>query len=270
MAKESGVRRIEAVFERARAEERAALMPYLTLGFPTPEESMALVERTAAAGADLLELGVPYSDPVADGPVLQRAMGVALEHGVTLARCLDMVRNLRGRGVQLPLLLMGYYNPILAYGESDFCQACAAVGVDGFIVPDLPPEEGADLEVACRDHGLALVYLLAPTSPQERVQLIAERSQGFIYLVSTTGITGPRAKVPAGLAAFVRRVRAVTDRPAAVGFGISTPDQAREVAALADGVIIGSALARLVSEQGADQVEAFVTCLHQAVTQKLN
>ena len=269
MVKDSGVRRIETVFERARAEERAALMPYLTLGFPTPEDSMTLVERAAAAGADLLELGVPYSDPVADGPVLQRAMGVALEHGVTLARCLGMVRSLRGRGVHIPLLLMGYYNPILAYGESDFCRDCAKAGVDGLIVPDLPPEEGASLEAECCEHGLALVYLLAPTSPQERVQLIAERSRGFIYLVSTTGITGPREKLPAGLAAFVRRVQAVTDKPAAVGFGISTPEQAREVAALADGVIVGSALARLAAEGGADQVEAFVADLRRAVAPDL-
>lgn len=268
MANENGVRRIETVFEQARDEGRAALMPYLTLGFPSSDKSITLVERSVAAGADLIELGVPYSDPVADGPVLQRAMGVALDHGVTLTRCLDMVRELRDRKVQIPLLLMGYYNPILVYGENDFCQACARQGVDGLIVPDLPPEEGADLEAACRAHGLALVYLLAPTSPRERIQLVAERSQGFIYLVSTTGITGPRAQLPAGLADFVHRVRTVTDKPAAVGFGISTPDQARQVAALADGVIVGSALARLVEEHGVDSVEAFVSSLCQAVAHK--
>ena len=266
MSKETGVGRIEALFERTQAERRAALMPYLTLGFPTPEESTALVERVAAAGADLLELGVPYSDPVADGPVLQRAMGVALQAGVTLARCLDMVRSVRQRGVRVPLVLMGYFNPILAYGESDFCRDCREFGVDGLIVPDLPPEEGDVLEAACRTHGLALIYLLAPTSPQERIRLVSERSQGFIYLVSTTGITGPRPTVPADLAAFVSRVRAVTRKPAAVGFGISTADQAREVAALADGVIVGSALVRLAEKQdGGNQVEAFVTSLRQAM-----
>lgn len=266
MSEKNGVQRIEAVFGRARAERRAALMPYLTLGFPTPEESTALVEQVVAAGADLLEMGVPYSDPIADGPVLQRAMEVALQHGVTLARCLDMVRSVRQRGVRVPLVLMGYFNPILAYGERDFCRDCCQVGVDGLIVPDLPPEEGKELEDACRAHGLALIYLLAPNSSHERIQLVSERSQGFIYLVSATGITGPRSRVPADLAAFVSRVRAVTRKPAAVGFGISTAGQAREVAALADGVIVGSALVRLAEKQdGGNQAAAFVTSLRQAM-----
>ena len=266
MTEQSGAARIAAVFERARAEGRAAVMPYLTLGYPRPEASVALVEAAAAGGADLLEVGVPFSDPLADGPIIQRATHVALQQGTTAARCLEIVRGLRVRGLKVPLVLMGYYNPILAYGDAAFCRDCRQAGVDGLIVPDLPPEEGVTLEEACRRNGLALAYLLAPTSPPARIHLVTERSEGFVYLVSVTGITGPRERLPAGLVQFVQRVRAVTDKPLAVGFGIATPEQAGRVAALADGVIVGSALVRLSGEEkGPEKVAAFVAELRQAV-----
>jgi tryptophan synthase alpha chain len=251
MAGGKGVQRITAVFQRARAEKRAALMPYLTLGYPTPEKSTALAQAVVAAGADMLELGVPFSDPLADGPVIQRATHVALQQGTTVQRCLELALDLRGRGITAPLVFMGYYNPIIAYGERAFCRACRDVGVDGLIVPDLPPEEGEALEGECREHGLALIYLLAPTSPLDRIRLVVERSQGFVYLVSVAGITGARKRVPPDLAQFVERVRAATDKPLAVGFGISTPAQAQQVASLADGVIVGSALVRLAEEKDA-------------------
>jgi tryptophan synthase alpha chain len=264
-----GVQRIAAVFEQARAENRAALMPYLTLGYPTPERSLALVEAAIAGGADLLELGVPFSDPLADGPVIQRATHVALQQGMTVARCLEMARELRRREIMVPLIFMGYYNPILAYGEEAFCRACYEANVDGLIVPDLPPEEGGALERACLEYGLALIYLLAPTNTPDRIHLVSQQSQGFVYLVSVTGITGPRERLPTGLAAFVSRVRAATDKPLAVGFGISTPEQARQVAALADGVIVGSALVRLAEESdGRDRVKSFVSGLHHAMTSR--
>jgi tryptophan synthase alpha chain len=267
MSNLSGVQHIAAIFAQARAEGRAALMPYLTLGHPTPETSPALIEAAVAAGADLLELGVPFSDPLADGPTIQRATYEALQQGMTVAACLDMVAGLRARGIATPFLFMGYYNPILAHGETAFCHACRTAGVDGLIVPDLPPEEGGTLEEACRQHGLALVYLLAPTSPPARVRLVAGRSQGFIYLVSVTGITGARDRLPTDLAAFVGRVRAETGKPLAVGFGISTPEQARQVAALADGVIVGSAVVRLAAEaHGVERVRSFVAQLRRAVT----
>ena len=269
MSDMSGVQRIAAVFARARAEGRAALMPYLALGYPTPEASSALVEAAVEAGADLLELGVPFSDPLADGPTIQRATHVALQQGMTVARCLERVADLRARGLTTPFLLMGYYNPILAYGEAAFCLDCRSAGVDGLIVPDLPPEEGRALEEACRQHGLALVYLLAPTSPLARIRLVADRSQGFVYLVSVTGITGARDRLPSDLAAFVGRVRAETDKPLAVGFGISTPEQARQVAALADGVIVGSAVVRLAAEaNGVERVRSFVTQLRRAMVER--
>jgi tryptophan synthase alpha chain len=266
MTGKSGVQRIAAVFEGTQAENRAALMPYLPLGYPTPATSLEMVEAAVTGGADMLELGVPFSDPLADGPTIQRATHIALQQGMTVARCLEMVQELRRRGIKLPFIFMGYYNPILAYSEEPFCRACREVGVDGLIVPDLPPGEGETLERACRQHGLALIYLLAPTSTPDRVQLVIERSQGFIYLVSVVGITGARGHLPPDLAAFVSRVRAVTDKPLAVGFGISTPEQAGQVAAMADGVIVGSVLVRLAGEtDGREKVEAFVAGLRQAV-----
>lgn len=267
MTEKRGVQCIVAVFEQVRGENRAALMPYLTLGYPTPEKSLALVEAAVAGGADLLELGVPFSDPLADGPTIQRATHVALQQGVTVARCLEMAQELRQRGITVPFIFMGYYNPILAYGEAAFCRACREAGVDGLIVPDLPPEEGELLEKVCCQHGLAMIYLLAPTSPPDRVRLVSERSQGFVYLVSVTGITGARERLPPDLATFLGRVRAATHKPLAVGFGISTPEQARQVAALADGVIVGSALLQLAEEvNGKEKVKAFAAGLRQAVT----
>lgn len=265
-ARESGLRRIAAVFERAQAENRAVLIPYLTLGHPAPETSLSLAEAAIAGGADLLELGVPFSDPLADGPIIQRATYIALQLGTTVARCLEMAQDLRRRETMVPLIFMGYYNPILAYGEEAFCRACHEVDVNGLIVPDLPPEEGRQLEEACEKHGLALIYLLAPTSTPERIRLVSERSRGFVYLVSVAGTTGPRERIPPDLAAFVGRVRAVTDKPLAVGFGISTPEQAGQVAALADGVVVGSALVRLAEEaDGTEKVKSLVNRLHRAV-----
>lgn len=238
----TGVAHITATFAAARQVGRAALMPYFTLGYPDPETSLNVIEAVARAGADLIELGVPFSDPLADGPTIQRSTQVALEHGVNVARCLEMAAELRARGVAQPLLLMGYYNPILAFGVERFVEAATEAGADGFIVPDLPPEEAGALEAACRAKERALVFLLAPTSTPERVALAAARTSGFLYLVSLTGVTGARDQLPPDLAAFVERVRAVAKTSLAVGFGISTPAQARAVGQIADGVIVGSAL----------------------------
>jgi tryptophan synthase alpha chain len=261
----NGVDRIAAVFAATRAEGRAALMPYLTLGYPSPEMTIPLARAVVEAGADILELGIPFSDPLADGPTIQRATYRALQQGMTVARCLEMAAALRREGVGAPFVLMSYCNPIMAYGEEAFCRACQEVGVDGLIVPDLPPEEGEALEALCRARGLALVYLLAPTSTAKRIRRVAERTRGFLYLVSVTGTTGAREHLPPDLADFIRRVRAATEKPLAVGFGISRPEQARAVGALADGVIVGSALIQAVEAQGVSGAAAFVADLRRAL-----
>jgi tryptophan synthase alpha chain len=262
----SGEERIARVFENGKSANRAALIPYLTVGYPTLSASLDLAEAVVGAGADILELGIPFSDPLADGPVIQQATQVALQQGITTARCLEMARRLRMRGIMVPLVFMGYYNPILAFGEAAFCQACREVHVDGLIVPDLPPEEDAKLVGACRENGLALIYLLAPTSTPERIQLVTERSRGFVYLVSVTGVTGAREQLPSDLGGFVSRVRSVTDKPLAVGFGISTPEQTRLVAGHADGVVVGSALVRLCGgKNGPENATTFIQSLRRGV-----
>ncbi len=209
-------------------------------------DSVEVVETLANSGADLIELGVPFSDPLADGPSIQHSTQVALEQGMTVARCLELVKTIRRRGVSQPLLLMGYINPILAYGIERYAREAADAGVDGLIVPDLPLEEAAQVEAACQTCRLALVYLAAPTSPPERLSALAEHTTGFLYLVSLAGVTGARDSLAAGLSAFVARARVVAKTPLAVGFGIARPDQAAAVAQFADGVIIGSALINAV------------------------
>ncbi len=256
----TGIERISSAFR----PHHTAFMPYSVLGYPSPAASIEVVQTLVAAGADLLELGVPFSDPLADGPTIQAATQHALQQGVTPARCIAMAADLRARGMQTPALLMGYINPILAYGVDRFAADSAAAGVDGFIVPDLPPEEADELEAACRLHGLALVYLLAPTSSAERIALVAEKSQGFIYLVSLTGVTGARASLAPGLADFVARVRAVTSKPLAVGFGIGSGEQAQSVAQLTDGVIVGSALVKRAGES-TERVRALAVEIRKAL-----
>jgi tryptophan synthase alpha chain len=265
----NGLEHIAAAFETAHAENRAALMPYFTLGYPDPETSLDVVEAIAQAGADLIELGFPFSDPLADGPTIQHSTQVALEQGVNTEQCIEMVAELRARGVTQPFMLMGYINPILAFGAERFVTVATAAGVDGFIIPDLPPEEGAEIEMVCQARERALVYLLAPTSPPERIELLASRTTGFLYLVSLTGVTGARDALPPHLADFVQRVRTVARIPLAVGFGISTPEQAHAVGQLADGVIVGSALIRAAgqSETPAQAAAAFVQRLQDGLGQ---
>lgn len=245
----------------------AALMPYFTIGYPDYGTSLDVIEACVQAGADLIELGMPFSDPLADGPTIQHSMQVALENGVTVQRCLEAVRALRSRGVQIPLVLMGYINPVLSYGLEKFTLEAACAGASGFIIPDLPPEEAGELQKLCQTHGLDLVFLLPPNSAVERIRFVAQQSSGFVYLVSVTGITGARQALPAELAEFVARVRAHTDKPLAVGFGISTPQQAAAVGQVANGVIVGSALLKAVGE-AVDPVRAagkFVRSLKEAL-----
>ncbi len=234
--------RITSAFAALRAEGRAALMPYTPAGFPNLPVSEEIILNLVEGGADLIEIGVPFSDPLADGPTVQRASQVALGNGVRLADCLDVVQRLRAvHGVTIPLILMGYYNPILQYGIERFAADAADVGVDGVIVPDLPVEESDDLLTACGEHERNLIFMMAPTSTDERMAEIAARSSGFIYCVSLTGVTGSRTALP-DLGPYLERIRTHTSLPLAIGFGVSTPVQVRQVAALADGVAVGSAL----------------------------
>jgi tryptophan synthase alpha chain len=263
----NGLEHISQTFARVRAEGRAALMPYFTLGYPTPEDSLAILQAIAGAGADLIELGIPFSDPLADGPTIQHSTQVALERGMTLGRALEITAELRSCHVSQPLLLMGYYNPILAYGVERFVRQAVSAGVDGFIIPDLPPEEAADLEAACRLRQCALVYLLAPTSTPERTATITAHTSGFLYLVSVVGVTGRRESLATDLEPFLNRARRAANVPVAVGFGISTPDQAQTVGRLADGVIVGSALIEAVSGSArpTEAAARFVRSLRRAL-----
>ena len=224
---------------------RKALIPYVTVGYPSVEATLEVVPLLASSGCDMVELGIPFSDPLADGATIQKASFHALKNGVTPELCLEVAGKL-SQQVDIPIVFMTYFNPVLSYGLKDFCHACADVGVSGLIIPDLLPEEGSELEAIAREQGLDLIYLLAPTSPEERVRLVAERSGGFIYLVSVTGITGVREQLPADLEAFVGRVKKIATQPLCVGFGISTPEQARRVAGMADGVIVGSRVVQLM------------------------
>ncbi len=199
----------------------------------------------ASSGCDIVELGIPFSDPLADGVTIQKASFRALQNGITPEICLEVAKQLRQK-VDIPLVFMTYFNPVFSYGLEEFCSACAGSGIDGLIIPDLPPEEGSELEAITQRQGIDLIYLLAPTSTEERIKLVAERSRGFIYLVSVTGVTGARERLPSDLEAFVARVRKIATQPLCVGFGIATPEQARRVARIADGVIVGSRLIQLM------------------------
>ena len=260
----TGVGRIRSAIAKRQGDATAAFMPYVLLGYPSRMESAAMVRMLADSGADLFEFGFPFSDPLADGPTIQAATHRVLLNGMTTRDCLDIAKELRDAGITQPFCAMSYYNPIFNYGLDRFIEDAAQAGFDGFIIPDLPPDEGEEMEVACRDAGLALIYLLAPSSSRERVELVTEHSTGFIYLVSVLGTTGARASLPSYLADLVAQVRANTDTPACVGFGVSNGAQAAQVASIADGAIVASALIDAVS--GPIGVDA-MTCLARKLAQ---
>lgn len=240
-------------------------MPYLTVGFPARASTLELVPALEAAGADLFELGMPFSDPLADGATVQRATQRALQNGVNLEFCLATVAGLRERGVAAPLLLMGYYNPLLRFGVERACVALAAAGGDGWIIPDLPPEEATELHQQARAHNLDLIMFVAPTTPDERIAQIVKLASGFIYCVSLTGVTGARRELASDLTTFLDRVRRFTDLPLVVGFGISSPAHVAQVAAMADGAIVGSALISELERLPADQLVIGATAFLQGL-----
>jgi tryptophan synthase alpha chain len=236
------VSRIAARFAALRAEGRAGLVTYLTAGDPDPDTSARLFADLAAAGADFIEIGMPFSDPMADGPVIQEAGQRALKQGMTLRRTLALVRELRRADEATPILLMGYYNPIYRQGPEAFARDAVAAGVDGVIIVDLPPEEDVELTFPARTAGLDVIRLATPTSDEKRLPLIVEHASGFIYYVAIAGITGTRSADSADVAAAVTRLRQFTPLPIAVGFGIRTPDQAAAVARAADAAVVGTSL----------------------------
>jgi len=237
--------RIASAFNRP---SHTALIPYITVGYPSIEATLDVVPLLASSGCDIVELGIPFSDPLADGATIQKASFGALQNGVTPHLCLEIARQLSQK-VDIALVFMTYFNPVFSYGLEEFCRVCANSGVSGLIIPDLPPEEGLALEAITQRQNLDLIYLLAPTSTEERIRLVAERSRGFIYLVSLTGVTGARHKLSSGLGAFVAKVRKVASQPLCVGFGVSTPEQAKQVARIADGVIVGSKIIQLMESK---------------------
>ena len=243
---------------------RKALIGYLTVGYPSLAATLEMVPAVADWGCDIMELGIPFSDPLADGVTIQGASYQALQQGVTPQSCLEVAAELRKR-VDIPLVFMTYYNPVLNFGLESFCQASAEAGIDGFIVPDLPPEEGEELEAVTSKHRLDLIYLLAPTSTEQRIELVAARCRGFIYLVSLTGVTGSRQTLPPELEDFVSRVRKRASQPLCVGFGISTAEQAQRVARVADGVIVGSRLIQLLGDSNSSDLKNFVQSLRHAL-----
>jgi len=241
------VNRIDAVFQAKRACGEKALIPFLTGGYPDMPTSADLAVAIAEAGADLIELGVPFSDPIADGPTIQRSSKFALDRGATLKKILEVVRSIREK-TEVPLLLFGALNPFLRYGIEKIVADAKTAGADGFLIPDCPPEESEQIETLCRENEMSLVYLAAPTSPPERHRMIAEHTTGFLYYVAQKGVTGARSELPSDLLEQLEQLRSVSEKPIAVGFGISKPEHVAHVAQAADGVIVGSALIDVISE----------------------
>ena len=239
--------RLESVFKQ---KNHKALIAYVTVGYPSIEATLKVVPLLAESGCDIVELGIPFSDPMADGATIQRASFKALENGVTTSLCLDIAKKL-SKKTSIPLVFMTYFNPIYQYGLEKFCHDCVASGIDGLIVPELPPEEGDELGNLAGKSGVDLIYFLAPTSVEERIKMVANKARGFIYLVSIAGVTGARNELPPDLGKFISRVKQLAKQPVCVGFGISTPEQAARIAQTADGVIIGSKLIQLLETDDA-------------------
>lgn len=245
--------RIGERFNQIRDKGGKALITYLMAGDPNLEATRELVKAMEDGGADMVELGIPFSDPLADGPTIQRASQRALAEGASAARVISLVEEVR-KETDIPIILMTYYNPVFIYGEERFVKDAVAAGADGLIVPDLPPEEAENLLQQSEEKGLDVIFLLAPTSTPERINIISERSRGFIYYVSLTGVTGERKDLAQDIGGRLKKIREVTDKPVAVGFGVSRPEHAGAIGRWADGVVVGSAVVKIVEENGRSDV----------------
>jgi len=265
-----GAAAIQQAILTRREQGQKALIPYIMAGDPDLKTTKRIVKALAEAGADVIELGMPFSDPVADGPVIQKAGERALRQGVTMKSLLQTVKEIRAE-LKTPIVIMTYYNLFYHYGLEAYARDAAEAGVDGLIVPDLPPEEGEEFDCFLEKQGLALIYLVAPTSTGERIQRIARLARGFIYYVSRMGVTGERADISQDLRDNLQRIRAASNLPVAVGFGVSTPEQAKIISQAADGVVMGSALVRIIEESpefpekaAADFLKPIADALHRS------
>ncbi|MQC18353.1 MAG: tryptophan synthase subunit alpha [Chloroflexi bacterium] len=254
--------RIATAFAEARAAGRTAVIPFIPAGWPEIDATVEIVEAAVEGGATAVEIGWPFSDPMGDGPTNQRAYEEAIRNGTTGETVLAAVRELRARGVRVPIIIMGYFNPLLSYGIRRFVEDAAEAGVDGLITVDLPPQEAGELERPAREAGLHMIYLLAPTSTDDRIRLVAEHGSGFIYCVGVVGITGARSVLSAELPEYIARVRMLTDLPLAIGFGISSREHVETVGEYADAAVVGSAFVQLVRdtprEERASRVRAYL------------
>lgn len=260
---------LSEVFTRLRDEKQKALVPFFTCGYPTVGLFKELVIAAGDSGADIIEIGIPFSDPLADGPSIQYSSAVALDKNMNVKRALELIGSLKAK-IDLPLVALTYANPVYQYGVKRFVTEARGTGLSGLIVADLVTEESMLMENLCRREGLDLVYLAAPTTNGQRLQQIVKRSSGFIYLVSVTGVTGARKQIPVSIAYKINQIKQLTDKSVCVGFGVSNPDQARKIAELADGVIVGSALVELIKENGSraiilKKVSNFLNSLKRAM-----
>jgi tryptophan synthase alpha chain len=248
--------RIEARFAELKKQNRAAFVPFITAGDPDADTSFAIMEQLPAMGADLIELGAPFSDPMADGPAVQASSLRALKSGATMHKTLEMVRKFRKADQKTPVILMGYYNPIHHYGTAKFARDAAAAGVDGLITVDLPPEEDEVIRAPANAHGIDIVRLLAPTTNDARLKTVLKDASGFLYYVSVAGVTGTKSFAPAEVAAALKRIHAASPLPCCVGFGIKTPEQAAQIARIANGAVVGSAIVSRIAELSANGAKA--------------
>jgi tryptophan synthase alpha subunit len=258
--------RMARAFATAREAGRHPVIPFIPAGWPEIDATVEIVEAAVAGGAAIVEIGLPFSDPLGDGVTNQRAYEQAIANGANTETVFDAVRQLRARGVSVPLVVMGYFNPLLAYGISRFVQTAVEAGVDGLITVDLPPQEAGELERAAREAGLHMIYLLAPTSTEDRIRLVAEHGSGFIYCVGVVGITGARSVLSDELPEYIARVRGLTDLPLAVGFGISSREHVRQVNEYADAAVVGSAFVQLVGETPREERPAKVRAYLEEIT----
>ena len=241
--------RIDLLFKRLKREKKKALIPFITAGDPDLATTKDLVFTLEKCGAHIIELGVPFSDPLADGPVIQASSLRALSQGIDLKKILGLVKEVRKR-TDIPLILMTYYNPVYRFGLEKLAHHSALAGIDGFIIPDLPPEEAGEWRELTKANDLDVIFLVTPNTPVPRAKFVASRTSGFLYAVSVTGITGKRERIPEGLTDYLKILRSITNKPIAVGFGISSPSQVKEIAPISDGVIVGSALVDLLAHHG--------------------